>query len=98
MQSTPIVKYSGIFTDAQKQAIGRMATRVETQCDMDPVPVGFGARWLAVAREVSRDRRLFIASRIGASDVIVGETVSELIDQIRTTFVSRKASSERLEA
>lgn len=85
----PIVKYSGAFTDAQQEAIGRVAAHVETLYEMQPVPLGFGARWLAVAREIGPSRRLFIASRIGEEGVIVGETVSELVKKIEQVFAGR---------
>jgi len=88
----PIVKYNGAFTDAQQEAIGRVTTHIETRCEMRPVPPGFGARWLAVAREISPGRRLFIASRIGEEGVIVGETVSELVRKIEQVFAGRMKS------
>jgi hypothetical protein len=88
----PIVKYNGAFTDAQKQAIGRVATHIEARCDMESVPLEFGARWLAVAREIGPSRRLFSASRIGEEGVIVGETVSELVMRIEKMFAGRGRS------
>lgn len=93
----PIVKYNGTFTDAQQQAIGRVAAHVETLCEMQPVPLGFGARWLAVAREISPGRRLFVVSRIGEEGVIIGETVSDLVEKIEKVFAGRMKSPGRLD-
>lgn len=93
MPDSSIVKYNGAFTDAQKQAIGRVTAHIETLCNVRPVPFGFGARWMAVAREISPGRRLFMASRIGEEGVITGKTVGELVEKIEKAFADRMGLS-----
>jgi len=81
MGTSDLAYFEGAWTTAERKRVTTAAR--ETETEGGEAPKGPGRPWILLRRDLGNEA-LYMASRLGESEVLIGRSATILADRIRT--------------